>query len=660
MSHLPKTLTLASARCQLVVHLPEEGVRACRVELRDRRTGLRLAGGLCELDVLWSPIQRIETHKDLVLTHAERVSATRAVFGFLGQWSKVAFDLALQLDGGEFTVTVPWASIHEHRQEFFRLCGVRPLPGLLTAAAPDTILAPLRTGALIRAARHRHPMRDQFLIYGQQHRWEDLPLLPVCAQFEEGKRGVAVIAESGDCDAQYEIEVKAHGGMVSGFSTRYRYYWPDPVDRIDRVFRYVLLNADAADYSGVGRRLNRFARETWKMPTLRERAARSPEVRYAAGAMTMKTFHGMKDLNHEFGDGDYHLFQTFAETEEQLRKLKDAGVAKVNIQLVGWNIDGHDGRYPIRFPIDPRPGGEAGFRKLVRYGQSLGYMMQVHDNHADAHRPEYRANLRMLWGDPLPRGIWGGGAIYSYNPRKLGAAEVQRDMRRLKKLGVAGLYYLDAMSPPLEVDYDPRQGGPRRFHAEGLGWVLDQGRAVFGACGTECAFAHIVRHSDYIGDVPLRNVYDGLKSATPVQGLVDEWVPLWHLTFHGMTIHCANDAPSPTTAKLLEAAEIGGAPRSDFSVAAPDPNGALFAIQWDDRLLPAYKAKCDILLDRLGDNAYAFIEQHRHLGGGRYQTAFSNGCVVEVDYPRKTLAVNGHALPIPPVFDLDVPFRRPA
>jgi hypothetical protein len=231
-------------------------------------------------------------------------------------------------------------------------------------------------------------------------------------------------------------------------------------------------------------------------------------------------------------------------------------------------------------------------------------------------------------------------------------------MTRLRALGADGLNYLDAMSPPLEVDYDKRKGGPRRWQSQGLCWALDQSRAVFGAAGTECGFAHIVRHSDYIGDVPLRNVYAGLNSPTPVQSLIDEWIPLWHLAFHGLLIHAKNDDPVPSRQRLLEAAETGSAPRSDFSGAHPQRGGSLFAIQWDDRLLPAYAAKYRILIEQLGANQFAFMERHRHLGGDCYETTFSNGSVVRADYRKKRLFVHDSEMRIPPVFDLSIPYRR--
>jgi hypothetical protein len=648
-------LQLENNRCRLTFTVADQAAQ-CGVELRDKRTGLRRQSGLVEIEMMWSPLQRFEIQNDVTLEHTEQLSPTSVAFEFLTGRSRIECRLVIALDGAEFTISVPWNSIREHRPDFFRLFGVRPLPGLLTTA--DTFLAPLRGGALIQPGRHPGGLTDKFLIYGQQARWEDLPLLPVCAMFESGKRGIAIIAEQGDCDTQYELRIDAAGQGVSGFSCRYRYCWPDPVDPIDRTLRYVLLDEHDAHYPGVGRRMNRFIRETWGMKTLAEKCERSPELRYSASALTMKTFHGMKDLDHEYGDGAYRLFQTFAETQEQLTKLKAAGIDKVCIQLVGWNIDGHDGRYPTRFPVDDRLGGEAGFRALLRHGQQLGFRMQVHDNYADSHEPGNEFLIRNLWGDPSPRGIWGGGAIWSVNPVKLGVERARLDMLKLRALGVAGVYYLDAMGLPLEVDYDPKRPGPRRQHAEGLAWILDRGREVFGACGTECGFAYIARHADYLGDTLLRSSsYGPLASPSPIHAVVEEWVPVWHLAFHGLLVHSTADPGVPSLAKLLEAAEIGGAPRADFSGANPDPGGSLFATQWDDRLLPAFKAKYDILMGRLGSNQFAFIENHARRGEQCYETTFSNGCVVRVDYEQKKLAVDGKEIAIPAVFDLQLPIR---
>ncbi len=69
-------------------------------------------------------------------------------------------------------------------------------------------------------------------------------------------------------------------------------------------------------------------------------------------------------------------------------------------------------------------------------------------------------------------------------------------------------------------------------------------------------------------------------------------------------------------------------------------------------------AKCDILLGQLGRNQMAFIQNHTNLGNDCYRTEFSNGCTVHVDYANKRLTVDDRPVPLPNVFDQDIPDRR--
>lgn len=626
-----------------------------RIRLTDKRTGLSLSSPLAGADIMWDAVHRPDSSELVKVMRTERAGKDAMEFSFLTGRSRIEWRMRIELDGSELRVRVPWESIREGRQSQFRLLGIRPLPGLLTGGG--TFLAPLKCGALIRPARHRRRLSDRVLIYGDQTRHEDLPLLPLCGFYEEGRCGVALIAGAGDCDALYELDLPGDGTASCGFSFRYRYAWPDPVDGIDREALYVFLDAEDADYSGIGRRYHRFLREERGVETLVEKTARNPLLKEMGRSLVVKTFHAMKDLDRERGDGVFHLHQTFAETEQQLAKLKASGIGRAAVQLVGWNLDGHDGAYPRRFPVDARPGGEEGMRRLIRAGQRLGYQMQVHDNFADSTDPVHHGVIRRLWGDPLARGIWGGGAIYSLNPQKIGEAEIRGEMERVKALGVEGLYYLDAIAPPLEIDYDPACRVPRRAHADGLAWLLELGRSVFGACGAEMGFAHLARHADYISNSPLRGIPASSSEADAgIHSLVDEWVPVWQIAFHGLLIHSLVDRPVPALDKLLEAAETGAVPRCDFTGANPG-EGTLLAVQWHDGLLPAYKAKFDILADRMGDVRAAPIVRHRSIGDRIFETEFSSGRVIQTDYGEGRIFDGGGEVPIPPVFDLDLPVR---
>ena len=58
--------------------------------------------------------------------------------------------------------------------------------------------------------------------------------------------------------------------------------------------------------------------------------------------------------------------------ERLVRRMQAAGLRKAVITLVGWNLGGHDGAYPQRFPVEPALGGEAGLRKLAALNRADG------------------------------------------------------------------------------------------------------------------------------------------------------------------------------------------------------------------------------------------------------------------------------------------------
>jgi hypothetical protein len=637
-------LRLESADACLDVLLTESACMTGLV-LTDRVTGRSWRSGPPVVEVMWDALQRVEAQPDMRCLSATRSEDGAIELAFFCPRSEVGFTLRVELAGPDLRVTLPFARVQEGRAGHYRLFAIRPTPGLMTATGDEAVLVPLVSGALVRPEQVEFAFEDRFLIYGQQPRWEDLPLLPVSAVYRDGHDGLMAMIESGDCDAAFELSLDGRGTGVADFSCGYRQFWPDRLDASDRTICYGLLRGQEAGYVGVGRRLQRMFREVHGVTTLSQRAQRNPDIAQLARSLVVKTFHAMKDIGYEAGDGPYRVFQPFAETADQLAKLKAAGIADVYVQLVGWNIDGHDGRYPQRFPVDDRLGGEAGLRALVKAGQSLGYQMQVHDNYVDSTDPEHPAVIRNLWGDPLPRGLWGGGCIYAMNPLKYDRAWLRSQMEQIKALGIRGVYYLDAMSPPLEVDYDPSGPAGRAGHAAGIGFLMDLGRSVFNAVGAECPFAHVARRADY---VPSPAVRPAGRAGTKIWEIVSEWVPVWHVAFHGLLVHAQQDAGFPNVSSLLAAAEVGSVPRSDFTGANPEP-GNLMAERWSERLPQAFKAKHDILIGRLGANVFSPITGHECTGPRCYRTTFENGSIVEVDYAAERLWIDGDEWPIPPV-----------
>ena len=66
-----------------------------------------------------------------------------------------------------------------------------------------------------------------------------------------------------------------------------------------------------------------------------------------------------------------------------LEELKRQGVDKAEICLVGWNVKGHDGRWPQAFPVCEELGGEEKLRALIQKAQKMGYQITCHTNSTD-------------------------------------------------------------------------------------------------------------------------------------------------------------------------------------------------------------------------------------------------------------------------------------
>ena len=71
---------------------------------------------------------------------------------------------------------------------------------------------------------------------------------------------------------------------------------------------------------------------------------------------------------------------TFDRVRDIVDELKRQGVADAELCLVGWNIGGHDGRWPQTFPSEPKLGGDAKLREAIRHAQDAGYLIVPHGN----------------------------------------------------------------------------------------------------------------------------------------------------------------------------------------------------------------------------------------------------------------------------------------
>lgn len=553
----------------------------------------------------------------------------------------IELPVAVRVEDGELVVRIAPAQIVERDAEMYRLFAVDVLPGLLTVAGSGRLLLPINTGLDVPVATAPR-CADRFLIYGEQERWELTPTLPVCAAYDD-QGGWVVLATKGACDAQCRVAT-GEGRGTTGFAVTLRRYWPEPVDWTDRELRFVPVPAKTDALAFTARRLRRHIVTDLGKLTLRERAAESPAVAYLLDAYIMKLFHGIQNTGYmmegqrKYTPGEFVSYLTFAEAKRWLRKIREAGIEKVLTQCTGWNVGGHDGLYPTRFSIEERLGGETGFREMIRFGNELGFHMQVHDNFIMncLSSPDFVRDFVTidLYGEPLVHGRWAGGIEASGWPLAYPRERLAGHMERMKALGLRGMYYVDYMEQPLEVNYHPIHGGPCGDCARGQVLVVEEGRRIFGSCGTEFGFLPVTVAADHISTCGEPWHLKMCEPHWPVTALIHHGrvVPLWPMALSGLVVTEARG--HVTWANAMQCVLYGRAPRDEWGERA----GPLPAI--DDRRIAAQQAIYELCVKRFGHLKLEELTQYRSPAEGVHQTQFSDGTTVIADFANQELFVN--------------------
>lgn len=549
---------------------------------------------------------------------------------------------------GELSCLVPITEIYERDPAMFRLFALDLLPGLITVQN-GTLLLPLNTGLLCPTATCP-AVEDRFLIYGEQERWELTPAMPYCAAWKpEG--GLMALARQGATDAECRVRTDGQGGGTTGFALSLRRFWPDPVDYATREIRFTPIPAKGDPLAFCAARLRRHIMDDLGKKTLTERAEESPEVAYMMNAYIMKLLHGVENFGYmmdgqkALNPGSFQKYMTFSEASVALRKLKKAGVDRILTQCTGWNARGHDGLYPLRFPIEERLGGESGFRQMVRDGQELGYQIQVHDNFImlNLAAPGFDRDhaIMDIYGEPLIHGRWAGGLEASAWPLALPPERIEGHMRKMQALGLKGMFYVDYMQQPLEVNYHPKFGGPRSDCAAGQLSILNAAKSVFGSCGTEFGFLPCAVAADHISTCGSAFHLDMCDPAWPVSALIDrkQVVPVWEMAMSGLVALEARDGPS--WSNVMRCVLFGGIPRDEWAIRP----GVMPLL--DDARIAAQKHTYDITIGQFGHLKRHQITRFSQSADSVMETQFSDGTEVTADFDNHRLWVNGKAVEQP-------------
>lgn len=412
------------------------------------------------------------------------------------------------------------------------------------------------------------------------------------------------------------------------------------------------LSGKDATYSGMARAYRRRQLEVGGFNTIKDRL--TDNLKYVAESILVRIRMGWKPVpctvleQTPETEPEMHVACTFKDVINIMRDYKAAGIDKVEFQLVGWNISGHDGRWPQILPVEEKFGGEEGLREVAKVAKELGYVLSCHTNSTDA----YTIANNFDWDD-MAIGVdgkpsilaeyWSGGRAYKICP-KCAIELTKKTLPPVKELGFNGSHYIDVITTVLpHTCYNEKHKVNSREASKYWAEVLDYARNLFGAIGSEGGFDYALQGCDF-------SLYTTFGRDYKLPDCFDEMVPFWQIAYHGLVL--SNPFPSTINAPLstdknalVRIVENGGRPviyyYSRFVDDGKDWIGDVdFIVDESKRERNVNAAKeLDKILKDTAYLQYEFMEDHRKIADGVYEVEYSDGSTVTVDYNNNTYSI---------------------
>lgn len=433
----------------------------------------------------------------------------------------------------------------------------------------------------------------------------------------------------------------------------------DPVyDDIRMEIIELPLDATLGDFARTEREI-RLSRG--EIRTLREKCEAVP-VEYARKYPNIRIRMGWKPspspVLHQTveNEPDMLVACSFARVSDIADELKRQGVEGAELQLVGWNQSGHDGRFPQLFPADSRLGGDEGLKKTIAHVKSLGYRISLHTNLIDA----YELADTFTWDDICVKGDgtyrqlghYSGGYAYHVCPEKQ-LKNNRRDLPKVASLGLNGLHFTDVIS--ISVPDSCYAKEHPCYTKDGIAFaqtIIKESRALMGAFSSEGTMDFALKDLDYGLYVSFG---DGFGQA--VVPFADEMLPFFELTYHGILLY---NPISPTINYPIK-------PRRDriiYHLRGGKPSFYFYSkfrtggeknwmgevdltAESDEKLAESVSYIAEAAKEYLprADRQLVFMKEYETCGNGIEVATYEDGCRVVGNFSENDATYDGHTVP---------------
>ena len=391
---------------------------------------------------------------------------------------------------------------------------------------------------------------------------------------------------------------------------------------------------------------------------LKDRVRERPYLKYAAESVEFRLRLGWKPspspIPHQSPDNEPPMLVAcdFERVMTIIDRMREAGVKKAELCLVGWNRSGHDGRFPQLFPVEPLLGGEEKLRELIRCAGEAGYTVVCHDNYTGAYEcaenwdPEFIVKEKDGELASYNKPNLSGGICYRLCPERAYEKFASRRLPMIRELGFRGLHFVDVITArPSNCCYDPAH--PVNY-AECKDWylkIMELSSELMGGFQSEGPFDFVAGALDYA----LYAAMDFRVHDNPRFPQCDEMIPFWEIVYHGYILSTpgstAVNFPIKEKAQELWMLECGGRPLMYlYSKFGKERNWMgdidLHSETEEDlqTVVSALKAGEDYL-EKWGWLQYETIERHEKTADNVFRVTYSDGTIITIDYNEETYSV---------------------
>lgn len=436
-------------------------------------------------------------------------------------------------------------------------------------------------------------------------------------------------------------------GVKDGkYYTYLRFYIDGDAVQEDINVEFIIVNEPT--YSAVAKEYRRFLIEEKGCISLKDRCMKDSRLKKAAETIEVRVRQGWKPSPSPVPDQTpeteppMHVACTFERVGDIAEAFKNGGITDAEFCLVGWNTKGHDGRFPQIFPVESQLGGEAALRDTIKKVKALGYSIVCHDDAtaaykiADCYDEEYLLKNKdgSLHTRPF---VWSGGRPYKICPKRQYEKFELSNQEKIAELGFEGIHYIDVMTIlPVLKCYDANHPLTRFESAQWYKKIMELSRKNFGGFASESGYDFAAESMDYC-------IYADFQLGKDVEDyMCDESIPFWHIVYHGIMLYNPSTFTLNYAAKgiknRLKCIEVGGRPLvcyyANFDTSMNWMGKEDFFCETDEQLNDSV-CKIKTMWDDyalMKEEIYEFIDEHRKIADNVYETVYSNGTRVVVDY----------------------------